>query len=581
MFKLSQRALTISLFIISYQTLAQEIIQTPYELSGKIHSATYKEGMDFYNRLDEKFETVKVLKAGPTDQGIPLHLAVYNSDQEFDLTILKSSTKIKVLIMNAIHPGEPAGVDASMMLLKDIASGDVFKSIHNDFILAIIPFYNIGGALNRSSFSRANQNGPEEYGFRGNAKNLDLNRDFIKTDSENARSFSSLFHQLDPEIFIDTHTSNGADYPYTFTYLETHPEKLGGELGEFLTEIFSPGLVKSMDQKQHEIFPFVNVYNSTPDKGFVQFFDGPRYSTGYTALFQTIGYMSETHMLKSYSSRVESTREFLSSIIQEGVVHKDKIKSIRNDDRQNLKEQMDFVINWEADDHKKDTLTFKGYKPMYTESNVTGQQRLIYDHSNPITTKIPYYNSLVAEKSIRKPKAYLIPQEWKKVIDNLKVNGIDYSRLTKDTSLLVTYYQINDYKTYRNPYEGHYPHYDIIIESINEWIDFEAGDYLIETNQNGIRYMVETLEPEAPDSFFNWNYFDPILSQKEHFSSYVFEESAEKLLNDIPSLKDSLIYKRDNDDTFKNDSRAQLNYIYEHSPYFEKSYKRYPVFRIE
>ena len=132
MFKLSLRALTISLFIISYQTIAQEIIQTPYELSGKIHSATYKEGMDFYNRLDEKFKTVKVLKAGPTDQGIPLHLAVYNSDQEFDLTILKSSTKIKVLILNAIHPGEPAGVDASMMLLKDIASGDVFKSIHND-----------------------------------------------------------------------------------------------------------------------------------------------------------------------------------------------------------------------------------------------------------------------------------------------------------------------------------------------------------------------------------------------------------------------------------------------------------------
>ena len=103
-------------------------------------------------------------------------------------------------------------------------------------MIVIIPVYNVGGALNRGSYSRANQNGPEAYGFRGNARNLDLNRDFIKCDSRNARSFNRLFNQWKPDVFVDTHTSNGADYQYVMTLISTQKDRLGGALGEFLTQ---------------------------------------------------------------------------------------------------------------------------------------------------------------------------------------------------------------------------------------------------------------------------------------------------------------------------------------------------------
>lgn len=56
----------------------------------------------------------------------------------------------------------------------------------NNVTFSFILCYNVGGMMNRSSSSRANQDGPEEYGFRGNSQNLDLNRDFIKMDSEEA-----------------------------------------------------------------------------------------------------------------------------------------------------------------------------------------------------------------------------------------------------------------------------------------------------------------------------------------------------------------------------------------------------------
>ena len=69
-------------------------------------------------------------------------------------------------------------------------------------------------ALNRNSTTRTNQNGPESYGFRGNARNYDLNRDFIKSDTKNAKTFAQIFHLVQPDVFIDNHVSNGADYQY-------------------------------------------------------------------------------------------------------------------------------------------------------------------------------------------------------------------------------------------------------------------------------------------------------------------------------------------------------------------------------
>ena len=84
-----------------------------------------------------------------------------------------------------------------------------------------IPVYNVDGALSRQDTSRVNQNGPEAFGFRGNARHLDLNRDFIKADSLNARTFAQVFTRWDPDVMVDTHTSNGADYQHVVTLIAT------------------------------------------------------------------------------------------------------------------------------------------------------------------------------------------------------------------------------------------------------------------------------------------------------------------------------------------------------------------------
>src|SRR5579872_6522612 len=226
---------------------------TPFERSNGTQTATYAECIAFYKQLDKLSPALSIREMGMSDAGYPYHLVLYSNDGVADPAVWHRQHKVVILINNGIHPGEPDGIDASMLLLRDLVARKI--ALPDNVALAVIPLYNIGGALNRGSFSRVNQNGPESYGFRGNAQNLDLNRDFTKNDSRNARSFVEIFHWIDPEIMIDNHVSDGADYQYTMTLLSTQWNKLGGELGTFLHDVFGPALFTDMEKKGWPMTP--------------------------------------------------------------------------------------------------------------------------------------------------------------------------------------------------------------------------------------------------------------------------------------------------------------------------------------
>lgn len=182
--------------------------QTPttrFEQSQGRETVTYAEGIDFLKKLTARSPQLHLRPMGPTDSGEPLHLAVFSPTREFEFQKLRRQGHRILLINNAIHPGEPDGVDASLLLLRDLATGKTTLPDH--LVLAVVPFYNVDGALNRGAHSRVNQNGPQEYGFRANARHYDLNRDFTKADSRNARAFAQLFHAVDPDVLVDTHVS--------------------------------------------------------------------------------------------------------------------------------------------------------------------------------------------------------------------------------------------------------------------------------------------------------------------------------------------------------------------------------------
>ena len=153
-------------------------------------------------------------------------------------------------------------------------------------------------------------------------------------------------------------------------------------------------------------------------------------------------------------------------------------------------------------------------------------------------------------------------------------------QLEKDSIISVESYNIEDYNTRKQLYEGHYQHYNTKVISQIRDLQFIKGDYLVYTKQDGMRYLLETLEPQAPDSFFNWNFFDTILQQKEGFSPYVWEDMAKKFLKNHPDILNNFNKKKLTDSAFANNWYAQLDWIHKQSDHYEKAHMQYPVFRI-
>ena len=570
------------LFLVGFIYFSCEEDKTPnfttvFETSNGTKTPTYNEVIEFYKQLADSYSKVHIQAIGETDSGEPLHLVTLNPDSNFNFESIKKDKRI-ILINNGIHPGESDGIDATMLLFRDLVQGKI--KMPKNAVLATIPVYNIGGSLNRNSTTRTNQNGPEEYGFRGNARNFDLNRDFIKADSKNAKAFAKIFHLVKPDVFIDNHVSNGADYQYTLTHLFTQHNKLDGELGKYLHNTIQPELEQRLAKKNWDITPYVNVFNSVPEKGFSQFMDYPRYSTGYTTLFNTLGMMVETHMLKPYKPRVEGTYELMKTIIEIVNTEAKNIKKLRKEAFNKTYTNNLYPLDWKIDTTKQTTLNFKGYEGKMITSKVTGLQRLKYNRNLPFTKDVTYMNYFKPTTKVKIPKAYIIPKGWWPILERLKMNNIEMKPLQNDSIISVESYKIEKFNTRQSPYEGHYQHYNTTVTSSIKDITFKKGDLLVETNQYGMRYLIETLEPSAPDSFFNWNFFDTILQQKEGFSPYVWEDKALDFLNQNPEIKKEFDSIKSTNKSFATNWYEQLDWIHKQSPNYEKAHLQYPIYRV-
>lgn len=574
------RALLFFLFI-NFSLIAQEQddsgLKTVFENSNGLETGTYEQVIRYFRILAEQYPEIRLDSMGNTDSGKPLHFATYNPDRVFDFKRIKKSKQI-LFINNGIHPGEPDGIDATMLLFRNLAQGKIKIPEHTAIVT--IPIYNVGGSLTRNSTTRTNQEGPKMYGFRGNARNYDLNRDFIKADTKNARSFTSIFHLVQPEVFIDNHVSNGADYQYTLTHLFTQHNKLGGDLGHYLQKQMRPALEKRLAEKNRPITPYVNVFNDVPEAGFQQFMDSPRYSTGYAALFNTLGMMVETHMLKPYKQRVEGTYELLRSMLD--IMETDflKIKNLRADAMSQFQTATTYPLDWVVDSTKSSVINFKGYEGNMVASDITGAKQLKYNRDKPFTKEILYQDEFRPSLEVTIPKAYIILQGWWNVIDLLQLNQVEMITLEKDTIIAVENYRIKNFQTRAQAYEGHYQHYETKITTASREVIFKKGDFYITTNQRAFRYLLETLEPQGPDSFFNWNFFDTILQQKEGFSPYVWEDQAAELLHNNKTLQKTFEAKKKAEPDFAKSWYAQLDWLHKQSPNYEAAHLNYPIYRV-
>lgn len=538
---------------------------------------TYDELIQIYKQWDADHREIECYVAGKSDTDRPLYICFINGSGDSTTTFAQGKARTVILINNAIHPGEPDGVNACLIWIQSwIQAGKPTKDLP---LIAIIPAYNVGGMFNRSGTSRANQNGPEEYGFRGNAQNLDLNRDLIKMDAPNTWGLVRLFRDLDPDVFVDTHVSNGADYQYTLTLIHSMRERVQPALLNFMDATYFPEMNKALKKKKWDWAPYVETKAEIPDSGIVAFNDLPRYAQGYATLRHTLAVTVETHMLKAFPDRVQATLDYLTFLIDWTGKHASELESARSKAISNSKQNEYFKYNYTLTD-RWEPLEFKGFQASYKPSEVTGLSRLYYDRSKPWKRKIPYFCYHESQDSVRIPKAYIVSLEATAVIDRLKHNGVVFETLSRDT-LVLTSTRIVNYESGSKPFEGHYLHRNMRVKEQVDTLVIPSGSILISTDQELRNFIVSVLEPATEDSYFAWNFMDGHLQQKEYFSPYVFEDYAADLLNKDVKLKAEFEQKRAADERFAKDAWQQLFFIYQRSPLFEEhTFMRLPVYKL-
>ncbi|QDL53707.1 M14 family zinc carboxypeptidase [Rhodoferax aquaticus] len=554
--------------------------QTPYELGNGNQTTTWAQCIAFYEGLAQQFpQVLQLTQIGTTNSGRPLHAGVVTADGMFDRSTLKALGRPVYFNNNGIHPGEPEGIDACMALVRDFCLQPERLAALGRTVFLFIPAYGVDGMHNRNKRSRTDQVGPESFGFRGNGRNLDLNRDFIKADSLEAQAFCRFFTAWDPDVMVDTHTSNGADYSYTMTLIHTQSDKLGDVLGPYLRETMLPAIYEGMEQRGWPTCPYVNPVHDSPDKGIQHSLEVPRFSTGYAALHHTVGFMTETHMLKTFAQRYDSMRALVETVLAYTVSHGPALQALRAAAKADAARCSQWPVLWRIDYERPSQVPFKGFKAVYSPSKLGNYTRLSYDRSQPWEHDITFFNRCTPEVLVDTPKAYVIPQAWREVIERLQWNGVVTERLAQDQVRRVGVYRIAHVQTRARPYEGHMFHDGVTVTTHMEDVQLYAGDYLVPLNQAQARFAVETLEPQAHDSFFRWGFFNSVLEKKEAFSDYVFEDTAWDMLQAEPLLAAQFEDWKDQHPQDVSDPQKVLQFIFANGKRFhEPEWMRYPVF---
>ena len=555
---------------------------TPFEKGNQNQTTAWAECIAFYEKLAADFPNVlHFSQIGTSDAGIPIHAGVVSADGVFERAQLKASARPVFFNNNGIHPGEPEGIDVCMALVRDFCVQPERLAALGQTVFLFIPIYNVDGSLNRQNTSRVNQDGPEQFGFRANSRNLDLNRDFIKCDSLSAQVFNRFFADWDPDVMVDTHTSNGADYSYTMTLIQTQADKLGGALGTYLRESMLPAIFQEMTARGWPTCPYVNPVKVSPDEGIEDFLETPRFSTGYAALHHTLGFMPETHMLKPYADRYAAMQALVQTVLAFTVANAVEIQTLRAQAKAESAKKSLWPVYWQADYSRQSKFLFKGFKAVQRPSKLGNYQRLAYDRTQPWEADIAYFNYFNPSIQIKTPQAYLIPQAWREVIERLIWNKVELKRLDADQRFSVQSYQILSVQSRAHAYEGHMFHDEVMLQRRAEIIYARAGDYLLDLRQPNARYAVETLEPQAHDSFFRWGFFNSILEKKEHFSNYIFEDTALEMLQEDAELNAKFEQWQQHFPAQLADQNAVLEFIFTHGArHREPEWRRYPVYSV-
>ncbi len=563
--------------------------QTVYEKSATLETPRYQQTIEYCRKLANGSKMITYTSFGRSPQGRDLPLLILDRDGLSDPAAIHAAGRTVLLVEACIHAGECEGKDAGLMLIRDLAihaAGVTNQptALLDHVTVLFIPIFNVDGHERFGPYNRINQNGPREMGWRTTANNLNLNRDFLKADAPEMQAWLQMFNKWMPDFFIDSHTTDGADYQYVLTYLMEIYGDMDPGLTAWTRDIFIDQMQKHLKSGGYPIFPYVDYRNwHDPRSGLITEVAPPMLSQGYTALRNRPGLLIETHMLKPYKQRVEATYECMLTTIELLNKESKTLNALvrKADDFVSseafLKES--FPLHFETSKTDSTMTDFLGVEYTAIKSKVSGGDWFVYSNK-PATYKIPYFFSAKPVVSVKLPYAYIIPGEWKAVIDRLKIHGIRVTEIPEEVTIKVNVCHFKNPKWQAIPYESHHPMTNIDFDETEETRTFPAGSVLVSVMQPAGRIIPHILEPKGNGSYVYWGFFDASFEQKEYGESYVIEKMAAEMLARDPALKNEFDQKKSADTAFANNPQIILNWFYNKSPFVDGKKGFYPVGKI-
>lgn len=568
--------------LIKWQGQSVELLQkqgpltTDFELSDGEISPDYAGTMAFVDRLVAANPTqFKSQTIGYSNSKRAIKMLVASEQGFFEAGKMANSTKPTIFIQAGIHAGEIDGKDAMFMLLRDIATGkrrDILKKVN----ILFIPILNVDGHERSSVFNRINQRGPAKMGFRTNANNLNLNRDFTKLDTPEVRSVLKVINDYNPNLYIDVHVTDGADYQYDVTY--GYNPVFSSEspaVSDTLNQFFKPVIDNTLAEQGHTPGPLVFVMDKRDfKKGLAGWVATPRYSNGWGDLKSLPTILVENHSLKPYKQRVLGTYVFLDGVINALSTHSHELANAVKKEQEFVPKQLIVKRGYAK---QADTIAqFKGIEYSSSMNALSGQNEVKYLGKAHTYIDLPIYWQKDVEHTVEVPKAFFIPPVYSDIIEKLKLHGVSVNKLEGANTQPLKVARVTEHSFDKAPFEGRFrvsASFDYL-PVIN--IDLD-GWYQVTTQQKAGELAVHLLHPEAPDSFFAWGEFNTIFQRTEYMENYALIPYARKMLKDKPTLALAFDKKINDDKAFSLDPDARLNWLYEQSPFYDQAYLKYPI----
>lgn len=560
--------------------------RTRAERSDYRETARYGETVDYCRRLERAAPRwVRFTAYGTSPEGRALPLLIISKHGDFTAAAARRAGRPIVLIQSGIHAGEIDGKDASLALARDIVITKKHAALADHAIVLIIPIYNVDGHERFGAFNRINQQGPEEMGWRVTAQQLNLNRDYMKADAPETRALIALFNEWRPDLYIDNHVTDGADYQYELLFTAETQGYMGKEVADYNAQVLQPQIRAGLERAGHITEHYFDLRDTKdPSKGLDTYIFTPRFSNGYGALRNRPTILVETHMNKPYKTRVIATYDLLVETLRVvGGSAQQLMQAVRAADEATSRLGNSYDATRKVpllfdQTEKSRPFTFRGKEFRIELSEVSGDARVIYgDRPRDIETVI--YEEFQETAAVAPPLAYIIPPAWQAVIDRLRAHGVRLERLSEEVSAEFETYRFSNAKWQENPYEGRHPA-TFMTRAVVERRTLPKGSVVVRLNDPLAKIVIHLLEPAAPDSLVQWGFFDGIFEQKEYAESYVLEKLAREMMETDPKLRAEFMERLRSDAAFRGSAAARLRFFYERSPYFDSFKNAYPVVRV-